>query len=74
VDSASPGDAIVLSQLLEAAMLPRRLQASQDNPELAKILDAMRITPEGSHLDLSLSMTDDQMLTLIERNTFKLSM
>ena len=74
VDSASPSDAIVLSQLLEAAMLSRRYQASQDNPDLAKILDGMRITPDGSHLDLSLSMTEDQMSTLIERNTFKLSM
>jgi hypothetical protein len=74
VDSASPSDAIVLSQLLEAGMLSRRFQASQDNPELAKILDGMRIAPEGSHLDLSLSMTDDQMMTLIERNTFKPSM
>jgi hypothetical protein len=74
VDSASPGDAIVLSQLLEAAMLPRRFQASQDNPDLTKILDGMRITPEGSHLDLSLEMTEAQMSTLIERNTFKLSM
>lgn len=74
VDSASPSDAIVLSQLLEAAMLPRRFQASQDNPDLAKILDGMRITPDGNRLDLSLNMTEDQMSTLIERNTFKLSM
>src|ERR1700732_60034 len=42
VDSASPSDAIVLSQLLEASMLSRRYQASQDNPDLAKILDRMR--------------------------------
>jgi hypothetical protein len=74
VDSASPSDAIVLSQLLEASMLSRRYQASQDNPDLAKILDGMRITPDGSHLDFSLNMTDEQMSSLIERNTFRLSM
>jgi hypothetical protein len=74
VDSASPSDVIVLSQLLEAGMLSRRYQSSQDNPALAKILDGMRITPDGNHLDLSMSMTDDQMSTLVERNTFKLSM
>jgi len=74
VDSASPSDAILLSQLLEAGMLYRRFQASQDNPDLAKILDGIRITPDGSHLDLSLNMTEDQMLSLIERNTFRLSM
>jgi len=74
VDSASPSDAIVLSQLLEASMLSRRYQTGQDNPDLAKILDGMRITPNGTHLDLSLNMTEDQMSSLIERNTFRLSM
>jgi hypothetical protein len=74
-DSASPSDAIILSQLLEATMLEKRYQASKDNPALAKILDGVVISPfDSHHLDVSFNLTDDQMLSLIEHNTLNLSM
>ena len=75
MDSASETDAIILSQLLEASMLEKRHRASQNNPDLAKILDGAVISPfDTSHLDISLNMTDDQMLSLIEHNTLSLLM
>jgi hypothetical protein len=73
-ESTSPSDATALSQLLEAGMLSKQYQANQNNPNLAKILDSMRITPYESHLNLSLNMTDDQMQSLVEHDTFSLSM
>jgi hypothetical protein len=38
------------------------------------MLDSAQITPSGDRLDLKLSLTDDQMLSLIRRNTFAVKM
>jgi hypothetical protein len=73
-DSASPGDAIALSQLLEASMVSQRFQSGKDNPAMAKFLEGMQVTPNGNRLGVSLNVTPDQMLTLMEHNTFSLLM
>jgi hypothetical protein len=74
VDSGSPKDAVVLSQLLEASMLTQRHQSAQDNPDLAKVLDGMVIKPSGNQLDVRLTVTDEQMRGLADQNTFRLLM
>jgi hypothetical protein len=68
--SATPLDALILSQLLQAGVLLRRYQASQDNPDLASILDEVSIGAAGSQLGISLSLTDDQLKSLIAYDTF----
>jgi hypothetical protein len=73
-DSASPNDAVVLSQLLEAGLLSKRYQSGQYDPELAKTLDSIQISPNGSHLDVFLHISDDQMLMVIEHNAFSVAM
>ncbi len=67
---ASGEDASTLAQLLQAAVLLRRYQAGQSNPQLAQLLDAARIVPNGDKLDVSFSMTNDQIASLIRSNTF----
>jgi len=67
---ASGEDASTLAQLLQAAVLLRRYQAGQSNPQLAQLLDAARIVPNGDKLDVSFSMTNDQIASLIRNNTF----
>ena len=74
VDSGSPKDAVVLSQLLEASMLAQRHQSAQDNPDLAKVLDGMVIKPSGNELDVRLTVTEEQMRGLADQNTFRLLM
>jgi hypothetical protein len=74
VDSASPGDAVVLSQLLDASLLSKRFQSGESNPDLIKVLDGMVVTPSGNQLDIWLPVTDDQMQSLADRNTFDLLM
>jgi hypothetical protein len=74
VDSGSPKDAVVLSQLLEASMLAQRHQSAQDNPDLAKVLDGMVIKPSGNQLDVRLTVTEEQMRGLADQNTFRLLM
>ena len=67
-------DANTLGQLLQAGFLYKRYQAQKENPELANLLDRARITPAGDRVTLSMSLSDDQMTSLIRKNTFALKM
>lgn len=69
--SPSKEDAIVVTQLLQAGVLLRRYQTSAaNNPGLAQLLDTVRIVAEDNLLDVSFELTNDQMVSLIEHNTF----
>jgi hypothetical protein len=70
----SPDDANMLGQLLQAGFLYKRYQAQKDNPDLAQLLDQARVTPAGDRVMLRMSLSDDQMATLIRKNTFALKM
>ena len=70
----STQDANTLSQLLQAGLLYKRYQASQDNPDLAQLLDRAQISPAGDRAVLRMSLSDEQMTALIKRNTFALKM
>jgi hypothetical protein len=41
-----------------------------DNPEMSKLLDAIQIGANGSNLDIVFALTNEQLLSLIEHNTF----
>lgn len=71
---ASPEDANNLAALLQAGILYRRYQANQSNPELAKLLDQAQVSPRGDRLDLSLQLTEAQLVQLIQQNTFQVKM
>ena len=68
----STEDANTLGQLLQAGFLYKRYQAQKENPELADLLDQARIVPAGDRV--TLRMSDDQMTSLIRKNTFALKM
>ena len=70
----STEDANTLGQLLQAGFLYKRYQAQKENPELADLLDQARITPGGDRVTLRMSLSDDQMTSLIRKNTFALKM
>jgi hypothetical protein len=72
--AASTEDANTLAQLLTAGFLYKRYQVQQSNPELAQLLDQVRITPGGDRVELRMSLSDDQMTSLIRHNTFALKM
>lgn len=71
---ASTEDANTLGQLLQAGFLYKRYQAQKDNPDLADLLNQAQITPAGDRVTLSMSLSDDQMTSLIRKNTFALKM
>src|SRR5712664_1815933 len=70
----STEDANTLGQLLQAGFLYKRYQAQKDNPDLAQLLDQARVTPAGDRVTLRMSLSDDQMTSLIRKNTFALKM
>ena len=70
----STEDANTLGQLLQAGFLYKRYQAQKENPDLANLLDQARITPAGDRVTLRMSLSDDQMRSLIQKNTFALKM
>jgi len=70
----STEDANTLGQLMQAGFLYKRYQAQKENPELADLLDKATITPAGDRVTLKMSLSDDQMTTLIRKNTFALKM
>jgi hypothetical protein len=55
--------------------LYKRYQAGKENnPDLADMLDQARVTPAGDRVVLSMSLSDDQMTSLIRHNTFAFKM
>jgi hypothetical protein len=70
----TPDDANNLATLLQAGILYRRYQASQSNPELAKMLDQAQVTPRGDRLDLNFNLTEDQLVKMIAQHTFQVKM
>jgi len=67
-------DANTLSQLMTAGLLYKKYQASKDNPELGQLLDRTSVTPSGDRIVIQMSVSDDQMASLIRRNTFAIKL
>ncbi|GAC1618976.1 MAG: hypothetical protein NVS9B13_07590 [Candidatus Acidiferrum sp.] len=74
VFAASAENSVTLSQLLQAALLFRQYQAGNANPDLASMLQSVRIVPHGNSLIVSFIVTNDQIAGLIQHNTFVVKM
>jgi hypothetical protein len=70
----STEDANTLSQLMAAGLLYKKYQTAKDNPELGALLDQTNVVPSGDRVVIRLSVSDDQMTTLIRKNTFAFKM
>ena len=70
----STEDANLLGQLLQAGFLYKKYQTQKENPDLAQLIDQARVTPAGDRVTIRMSLSDDQMTSLIQKNTFALKM
>lgn len=70
----SSDDANTFAALLQAGLMYRKYQVGNSNPDLGALLDSAQIVPAGDRLDVKLALTDDQMQSLIRRNTFVVAM
>ncbi len=55
-------------------LMYKQYQSKQDNPDMAQLLTQATVTPSGDRIVVHMTLTDDQMASLIKRNTFALKM
>jgi hypothetical protein len=70
----STDDANALGQLLQLGLMYKQYQAKTDNPDMAQLLDQASVAPSGDRVIVRLSLTEDQMTSLIRHNTFAFKM
>lgn len=70
---ANTQDANTLSQLITAGLLYKKYQA-KDNPEFGQLLDQAQVSPAGDRIEIRMAVSDDQMSSLIRKNTFAIKM
>jgi hypothetical protein len=71
---SSVDDANTLGQLLQMGLMYKQYQSKQDNPDMAQLLTQASITPSGDRILVRMTLTDDQMASLIKHNTFAIKM
>ncbi len=70
----TPDDANLFASLLQAGLLYRRYQENPNNPDLAKTLDEIKVTPRGDRMNVQMNLSDEMMQSLLRRNTFAVKM
>jgi hypothetical protein len=70
----SPDDANLLAAGLQGALMLRRYQEAQSNPDLANALDQVHVTPSGDRLKVDAAVSQDQLLSLIRTRAFAVPM
>lgn len=70
---ATPDDANTLNGLLQIGVMAMKYQAtSQKNDSLGQMLDSAKIVPSGARLNVDLTLSNDQITSLIASKTFAL--
>jgi hypothetical protein len=70
---ASADDANTLNGLLQIGVMAMKYQAtSQKNDSLSQMLDGAKIVPSGNRLNVDLTLSNDQITSLIASKTFAL--
>ena len=68
---ATADDANTLNGLLQIGVMAMKYQAtSQKNDSLSQMLDTAKIVPSGNRLNVNLSLSNDQIASLIASKTF----
>jgi hypothetical protein len=70
----STEDANTLGQLLQMGLMYKQYQTKSENPDMAQLLSQARILPAGDRVAISMTISGDQMISLIQKKTFALKM
>jgi hypothetical protein len=65
---ASPDDANMFATLLQAALLYQASRADQPNQDMTALLSQAKVAASTDRLDVTLALTDDQVVDLLQRN------
>lgn len=71
---SSTEDANALGQLLQMGLMYKQYQSKTENPDMAQLLTQASVAPAGDRIVVHMTLTDDQMASLIRRNTFAFKM
>ncbi len=71
---ASTDDANLLSAALQAGLLYRRYQESQQHPDLAGVLDQVQVSSSGDRLKVDAPVSQDTLMSLIHSRALAVSM
>ena len=69
---ATPDVANTFAALMQAGILYQRYTVASLNPDLASMLDQASIVPAGDSLQVRFSLTDNQVMGMIQHNTFRI--
>jgi len=61
----SVDDANLLGAAMQAGVMYRRYQEAQSNPDFARALDHVRVTPTGDRLKIDAPVSQDELMSLI---------
>ncbi len=66
----SVSDANTLAAAMQAGVMYRRYQVAQTNPDEAKTLDHVTVTPTGDRLKINAPVSQDELMSLIKTKAF----
>jgi hypothetical protein len=69
---ASSDDASTFAALLQADLRYQASRAGRSNQDVTALLDQAKLAPSGDRLDVTLELTDDQVVGLLQSNGFSI--
>jgi hypothetical protein len=73
VKCASSADAVLLSTLVQAALTYQSYQLGEKNPELARAVQASTVNRTEDRFEMALSIPNQDLLALLQKNTLTIS-
>jgi hypothetical protein len=70
----SVDDANLLAAAMQAGLMYRRYQEAQSNPDLARVIDSVQVTPSGDRLKVDATVSEEQLGALIRTKVFAVPM
>lgn len=70
----SVDDANLLAAAMQAGLMYRRYQEAQSNPDLARVIDSVQVTPSGDRLKVEATVSEEQLGALIRTKVFAVPM
>jgi len=70
----STEDANSLGQLLQMGLMYKQYESKKDNPDMAQLLSQASVTPAGDRVTVRMTLNDEQITSLIRKNTFAFKM
>lgn len=65
-------DALVVAKLLQAAVTYQAFRLNESNPDLARVLEALRMAQQDERVEIALTIAQAELSTLLQKNSLAL--